>query len=118
MYNHRCTHLFTQLCRQFTHQDTSQAMLFPPSLSLEECNHYLHPSHMGDGAAPAGCVPVFLHANPNARAGRSPVRPQTPTQGSLLPTPGCSSLGDTFCSGVTVEGGCLARFGQGAAVTH
>lgn len=69
---------------------------------------------MGVGDAPAGCVPVLLHANPDVRAGRSPVDPQTPTASH----PGCSSLGDTFFPGVTVEGGHLARFGQGAAVTQ
>lgn len=58
-------------------------MLCPPSLSLGDCNHYLHPTLMGDGDAPAGCVPVLLRANPDAHAGRSPVRPQTPTLGSL-----------------------------------
>lgn len=112
--NHTCTHLFARLYRQVTPPDASQAVLFPLSLSLGECNHCLHPPLMGVGDAPAGCVAVLLRANRDARTGRSPVRPQTPTRGPS----GCSSLRDPFFPGVTVERGCLARFEQGAAVTR
>lgn len=94
---------------------TTLATLFPPSLSLVGCNHCLHPPVMEDGCDPAGCVPVLLHA---CGEWKPPVRPQTPTQGYLLPTPACSSLGCTFFPGVTAEGGCLTQFGQGAAITR